>query len=583
MSQVPELLTLGLWSAVWKLLRLRALITINGIRRASGRNKARLAILALFVVSILFAAYVASFALLRLLRSPRLAEIVPGAGSFVASMPVLVMETGFVIILMTSFGVLLQAMYLAGDMDFLLSAPIPVRAVFISKLLQAILPNLALFGLAAVPVLFGLGTAGGYNLLYYPATLLMLLALALAAAALASLLVMGVVRIFPARRAAEVLGFAGAIVTIICSQSGQFARAAGVSGDQLAAALRLVTRFDVPWSPLAWAGRGLVGIGEGRWLPGIGFGTLALGAAGLVFGVALTTAERLYYSGWAGMQVQHTRKRAAHAPRREATRPLAGFGGRFLPSAVGAIIAKDWAVLRRDLRHLSQLVTPLILGAVYALMLVRGGGAASSGQGNAPAWLMQAMQSALSYGSIAISLFVGWTLLSRLAAMGFSQEGRNYWLLKSAPVSANQLLASKFLAAYLPALALSGIFVIVLAAVQRAGLATLWFSLVVVALCQAAVAGLYLAFGVLGANMDWDDPRKMISSSAGCLGVLLTGTAAVVALALFALPSIGLSLLGWPALAGQSLGLALGGAFCLACVLLPLRYVRSRVARLGES
>ena len=51
---------------------------------------------------------------------------------------------------------------------------------------------------------------------------------------------------------------------------------------------------------------------------------------------------------------------------------------------------------------------------------------------------------------------------ARLAAMGFSHEGRYYWLLKTAPVSASQLLAAKFAVAYLPALALGWAFMLVL-------------------------------------------------------------------------------------------------------------------------
>jgi len=41
----------------------------------------------------------------------------------------------------------------------------------------------------------------------------------------------------------------------------------------------------------------------------------------------------------------------------------------------------------------------------------------------------------LAYGNVGMSLFVGWMVLSRLAGMGFSQEGKSYWLLKTAPVS----------------------------------------------------------------------------------------------------------------------------------------------------
>ena len=46
------------------------------------------------------------------------------------------------------------------------------------------------------------------------------------------------------------------------------------------------------------------------------------------------------------------------------------------------------------------------------------------------------------------------TVLARLAGLGFSHEGKNYWMLKAAPISTRQLLTAKFLVGYLPALLL---------------------------------------------------------------------------------------------------------------------------------
>ena len=73
-----------------------------------------------------------------------------------------------------------------------------------------------------------------------------------------------------ARRVAEVLGFLGATISFLCSQSGQFARFEEMPTDQAARAFQLVERLDAPWSPLNWAGRGVVAIGQGDWLSGLG-------------------------------------------------------------------------------------------------------------------------------------------------------------------------------------------------------------------------------------------------------------------------------------------------------------------------
>ena len=200
-------------------------------------------------------------------------------------------------------------------MDFLLSAPVPIRAIFITKLLQAMLPNFGLILLFGLPVLFGLGASGGYNVLYYPLVVIVLALVALATAGLSSLLVMAVVRIFPARRVAEVLGFIVAILSFTCSQSGQFARYANISEAQATQVLGMATRFNTPWSPLTWAGRGLVDLGEGRWLSGGGLVLLTIGVTSGIFALSLATAERLYYSGWASVQVSPGKKA------RRATRP----------------------------------------------------------------------------------------------------------------------------------------------------------------------------------------------------------------------------------------------------------------------
>jgi ABC-2 type transport system permease protein len=395
--------------------------------------------------------------------------------------------------------------------------------------------------------------------------------------------VMLIVRLFPARRVAEILGFLGALVSILCSQSGQLANFSDVSSSQAVAAAGLVSRFDTPWSPLAWAGRGLVHIGEGDWLSGAGLLALTLGLSAVAFGVALVSAERLYYSGWASMSGRRRRKETPRPARAPARKSVWALVGRSLPSPVRAIIAKDFSVLLRDLRNMSQMITPIVLGIIYTAMLSRGGGEPPAGQGQAPEWFMTSFRSLLAYGNVGIALFVGWMLLGRLATMGFSQEGKYYWLLKSAPVRSTHLLSAKFAVAYLPALALGWAFLVILSFAQHASLATTIFTFLTVALCLAGVTGVNLAFGVTGAVFNWEDPRQMVRGTSGCLSTLSSAACVAVCLLFFAGPVFAATLLSLPEIVGQIAALALGGAVSLACALVPLLLVRKRVPVLGET
>jgi ABC-2 type transport system permease protein len=583
----------SLWSSIGKLLRLRFKVFLSGFLRASLRRKIGTALLALVVSSVAVVAFVLSWLLLGFLRSPSLVEILSeynlgSAALFIESIPVIILTGAFLGILLTSFGILLQALYLADDMEFLLSAPIPARAVFMAKLLEAILPNFSLIALLGLPVLFGLGASGGYNFLYYPLVVVAMGMLALAAAGVSGLLVMGIVRIIPARRVAEVLGFIGAILSLTCSQFNGigrflFPQTQVSTGVQLS--FSVLSRFNTPWSPLAWAGRGLVDLGEGRWISGIGFLALTLGMAGALFFVALTTAEHLYYSGWAGMQIGARKKRpersVAAAPAQanaSATHPAIA-----IPPAVRAILRKDLILLRRDLRNLSRLVTPLILGIIYGFILLRSGGIPASVNREVPAWLMPILKTGMVYVNVGISIFVSWSLLSRIALMSFSMEGKNYWMLKSAPVRAGQLIAAKYALAYLPAVLIGWMYYLVISIVQASSISGLAYGFFVVTLALAGAVGINLAMGITGANLTWDDPRRMNSGTTGCTSFVASIGYLIISLSLFFAPPIILSLFGVPALVGQGIGLTLGGVVSFACAVFPLYLVAGKVDRIGEA
>jgi hypothetical protein len=210
-------------------MRLR--ITFNAFRHAKLSRK--IGTIFIWLMLLGFAAFIVSMSwlLLRVMRSPEFVQYVGiDVQPILASIPALTLSIMFVGTLLTSFGVLLQALYLSGDMDFLLATPVPIRAVFVAKLLQAVLPNFALISLFGLPLLFGLGMSNSYSFLYYPLVVIVMIVLALAAAGFSSLLVMLVVRVLPPRRAAEILGFLGATIGIGCSQLGNFANSFGGSG-----------------------------------------------------------------------------------------------------------------------------------------------------------------------------------------------------------------------------------------------------------------------------------------------------------------------------------------------------------------
>jgi ABC-2 type transport system permease protein len=237
---------------------------------------------------------------------------------------------------------------------------------------------------------------------------------------------------------------------------------------------------------------------------------------------------------------------------------------------------KDFLVLSRDLRNLSQLITPLIFGVLYTFILLRDSGEAATSKSGAQINVL------ITYGNTGIALFVGWMLLMRLALIAFSQEGKNYWLLKVAPLNPQRLLTAKFLVAFLPSTGLGWTFLLVTGLLRHSNLFITVYGLIVITLSFAGMSGVLLAFGVNGANLEWTDPRQMIRGNSGCFGSLAGMLYIVLSAGLFYGPLVIGQALDLPTFAGGIAGLLLGGVFSLACAYIPLQLVFHRVEHLGE-
>lgn len=550
---------------VWKLLRARWHITWNSIRRASRRRRIGWAILALVILTAMGAGFI-------------LLSKVPFGQIGLNALPTAFATGAFLLAFTTGCGTVLQELYLRSDLELLLSAPLPMWTVFAAKLIQATLPGFLLMLLLSAPFMAGWGASLGYTWAYYISLPLVLALTSLAAAGLSALVVMTIVRAVPARRVAEVLGLIVGVGSLLCSQSQWLIRGSGRgAGLQSLNLMRdTLARLDVPWSPLAWAGHSLIAAGEGTWAVWLGDLVLFAGVCLAAFGVSLIGAERLYYTGWARTRAeapQRPGRTLNSAVQQPARRPA------LVPPPMWAVVLKDLRVIPRDLRQLSQLITPLILGVLYLFSLL------TTGRSLRTVILPQALGRLTDlqfYATVAITLFVGWSVLNRLGFMAISSEGRNYWLLKTAPLSAGRLLAAKFLVAYLPFLILTTLFLTVAGLLQgvKPGLfACGWLALT---FSGAGLTGLSLAFGVAGANLAWESPRQMIGGWTGCLGPVIGGVYGLVNLLLFLGIPFMLAVLGAPAGLGWLAGLSLGLVLSLLTAWASLTWARGQVPTLGE-
>jgi ABC-2 type transport system permease protein len=457
---------------------------------------------------------------------------------FLEALPSIVLFGALVLLILTSFGNLLASLYLSGDMDMLLVAPVPMRSVFVVKFFSGlVIPYIVLFVLLG-PALLGFGQGLGYGWAYYLMVVVVLALFPLLPVGVGALLVMAVVRVIPARRAREIVGLISGLIGAAWWILSQFSReiAPRMATDTTLDNLR---RLNVPVLPSAWAGHALLAAGQGEWLTLLVYGGLYVALSiGVFMGCVLLT-ERLYYAGWSNMAVQggRVRRRTTNDKRQTlASGAPQSFVHRLssivLPPQSAAIFAKDLRLFPRDLRNVQQLIFPIVLAIVWTYQLIRNS-AAAGGQA-------QFQQGWGSFASVGISFFICLSLSNVMAGTGISREGRSFWLLKIAPVSAWQILIGKLTLAYLPFLVVGTVFVAGLSLLQGNSATDFVRSLLLVWLVGLGTTSITLGMGAAFPKFNWENPNQQSTVRAGCLAPVLYAAYTVLAAA----AALGLPLLG---------------------------------------
>jgi ABC-2 type transport system permease protein len=500
--------------------------------------------------------------LIRMLRSPMLAEALREAAAqtqtasvptdpavLLAAVPDFALFTAFLLLIFSSFGSVLNSLYLSGDMDMLLTKPIPIRAVFIVKFFSGILTQYGLLLVFLAPALLGYGVGMNYGVLYILVLTLILLTLPLLPTGLGALLVMLIVRVIPANRARELIGILGALVAVSFYILSQFAPELAPHLTD-AETLTTLLQLQVPFLPSAWAGRALIAAGEGQLLILLLYGGLFLLLSLLVFAGCLVLAERLYYAGWSNMATQQrrVRKRKPDTAQADMEKPpsstpripgIIQFWAHLEPQSA-AVFLKDWRLFPRDIRNVQQLLFPLALIGIWIFRLLT----------MPPVPRASSMtETLMNLSSVGITFFLCYMLSSILAGTAISREGRAFWLIKLAPVSPLSFLLGKLILAYLPYPLIGTPLLIVLTILSTTSLATFlsgWGVLLILGLGSSSLA---LGLGAIFPRIDWENPQQQQTFLSGCLNMLLSPVyIALVLVVIFGLPILATQLLESPGL-----------------------------------
>lgn len=398
----------------------------------------------------------------------------------------------------------LSELYLRSDLDLLLASPITLGALFASKLAGLVTAATGLIGLLMLSTLTGYGRAVDAGIVFYLGALVLILGLMILVSAVDMSIVMLAARLMPAKRVQ-------ALVFVL----------SGVVGAVLWLTIQLVSRSgeppanEVPFSdrripfsgPLPPQLRGLITSYPARALHALQYSNATtfliqtavfVAITGALVAICSTIFKVTFYEGSA--RVRSSASPGAVPIRGQRLREQVA--GR-LPYPIGGLVTKEWLNFPRDLRYLSNLIFPFVMVFFFAF---RG----FSGTNTPNLWASVAPVGLLSL-----------LITSGIVMPSVGMEGRNFGLLRSLPISIDQVLIAKFAAFYPLILLATWVALVPLAVYRGAGPLTLAGLLGGAIWLTIGVTVLGIGLGALGANFEAESPQKAVSPGIGFIGFFI--------------------------------------------------------------
>jgi ABC-2 type transport system permease protein len=347
----------------------------------------------------------------------------------------------------------LSNLYLSQDLELFHSSPATFTEIFLSRSFYTLIDSSWMLIVFGLPVIMAYGVVYHANLAYYLSLVYVSLPLMIIAASLGILVIMVLVRFFPAQRARDIIFFLSIIVIIVLYLLFRFLRPERLvdpdSFVSIAQYLGALKAPDSPYLPSHWA-TDLLWTRLARHSGGQVLNYLLLWSTALALMVIdIWMAGLIYFKGFSRAQEAKSRSHVGRKILEKAVSALT----RPLGPDTSSLIAKEVRTFFRDNSQWSQL---LLLGALVVVYLYNFSVLPLERSPIKSVYL----QNALSFLNIGLAGFVISALSARFIFPAVSSEGNAFWIILSSPLSARRFLWSKYVAYVIPMVILAEVLII---------------------------------------------------------------------------------------------------------------------------
>jgi ABC-2 type transport system permease protein len=406
----------------------------------------------------------------------------------------------------------LSKLYLARDLPLVHALPVPAHRIYLARWMEICFDGSWMVVAFTLPVFLAYGVVFGQGIVYGGVLAAALLPLALMAASLSSLLVMGAVILIPAHRMKNIFVMLGLLAFVAVYLALRLARPEQLVDpevfDSVLAYVAALQTPSSPWLPSTWAYNALQAALDGA--PARGLLDLALlwsGTGTLVF-VSLLAAEALYYRGYSRTQAGAIRIRRGNSPARYRRR-LAWSG------PARALLGKELRTFWRDQTQWSQIFLILALVVIYVYNFK----VLPLEKSPLPTVYLQNLLAFLNMG---LALFVLTAVTARFAFPAVCAEREAFWTIKVAPVSIRAFLWIKFAIYYLPLLLLTETLIVATNLLLNVTPFMMGLSVLTVFAMVPGIVALGIGLGALNPNFRTENPAQAVTGFDGLLFMLFS-------------------------------------------------------------
>jgi len=347
----------------------------------------------------------------------------------------------------------LSNLYLSQDLELCHSLPATLTEIFLSRCFFTVIDSSWMLLVFGLPVMMAYGFVYHAGPDYYLSLIYVSFPLIIIAASLGIMVIMVLVRFFPAQRTRDIIMFLSVILIVILYLLFRFLRPERLVNPDtfvsIAEYLSALKAPDSPYLPSHWA-TDLLWTRLTRYTGSQILNHLLLWSTAFAMVVIdIWMAGLIYFSGFSKAQEAKRRSRTG----RRILEKIVSVITRPLGPDTTSLIAKDVRTFFRDNSQWSQL---LLLGALVVVYLYNFSVLPLERSPIKSIYL----QNALSFLNIGLAGFVISALSVRFIFPAVSSEGRAFWIILSSPLSLRRFLWSKYFAYLLPMLILAEMLII---------------------------------------------------------------------------------------------------------------------------